>query len=1251
MSAPSSDGRHSVSSEPSAASSHTLNSRHSGAFVDNVQGSASQRPSPARSRHNSGAENGALNTGSSLSIEATEEQDFAHRRQRNRRSAGFLLDSSFAGGPRSRQPYNSPHTEDKKGKRSSFHSHGSVKNGREARLELGSGASTRSPLSREVRITDQDGADRNLRDDSANVQEDGSGGLRVAKARNNVHSTPSTAHDRGSEPDEGAPRPAFDPNQIVHMALNLSESRKRNLSAGQLLVPPPQVSSGAPQDGSFRSCGAGSSLRQYLNEQRRASRNISPVGGRSSPSGMRYMSSSVQRSGSLFIQGRPFDPSDATLARRDKARAFFELRMEYLRLLDFLPPLKPDSSAPGNFTVTANNMPGSPHAQLTRIPSYAGKQYELGRPYNPLQFLRNRRTRARERKTLDHPPEEFTDVNLVRDWVDRVERAATYPDYRQQDGVSLPELHGNHGTQSAPTKSSRPHMVWMFTAEELLADAHWLEIGDNKTVIEDRHGRKVFPPKEPQKQDFLQPRASKEYPEKRRKSWADGLPGVAADPATGDESDGASERGRKRRLLPTFRAESPRQKKHVRGSSSQQSRSYSNSSDSDSDAQQQRSRKPRRVIDVNNNTGPLELRMRELMEEEAKEAQTKSKSPAIFTPDTPDKWGRVQEGAPDNYAPRSSLEVPGSANGSTNANASFGLKLPPKNRTDPALSIDPSKEPRCSFDDLDSTAPSTPVHPRPFPHIGTDLSPPPSRDGSVTRKPRKGRLDIFRSDDSTKGAKHEHKADFDSTSSDKKLSSRQASEDTEEGNGFGSTIWAAPGAVKNLLGHRKNDSVSSLQSPEKEPKKEAKEPKEPPSAVTRFFKGVKSEGSKVGEFIFRRDRPPEDSETDTASDRNIAIASDSDSDGGFGVREGRHRPDLARSTTAQTAGSVTSKRNGHYHLELPSFRSSTLTQNPEDPAYATDSYVPDHPITRQARDRANSRSPRFDRLAPPRMDLHGISASSPSSPSRSQERISKILARPGGVGHGGLPHTALADAQASDTNRQRSSSRPTLEGKRHWSITDEDEKILHRKVTPTIIAQADVARVRALFLCSGIKAKEIARRAHAVRPRSQPAPFLVRAAKTANAELIPVSKKEEHVLAARILVRFLESSTQALQASAEEFRDSTVKELASMITTLKSRVESDLFPRVRNSADEAVKITSEVSSNAPLSVKQISDEVDRMLRMRRRRMRWVRRVGWMLVEWMLLGFMWFVWLIVVILGSVRRVFGFGFKVVRWLLWV
>jgi hypothetical protein len=1263
MSAPASDGRPSISSEPSAASSHTLNSSYSGAYDDNGEGSSSQQPRVVVSRQHGGGspvrQSRSHNSGTHLATGSIAEQDFAYHKQKNRRSGGFLLDSTFLAGPRTRQPPKQAPTEDVKGKRSSYHEHSNETNRAQARIRAGNGASVHhSPLARELMVADQDTIDYKSRGDSANVQEQfRNGELRVSKIRKGEHGISAAAHGNG-DPEEGqvTPRATIDPNQIVHMALNLSESRRRNLSAGHLIAPQTTstrrvASTGVQQDGSFRNYGTGSSLRQYLNDQRRSSQNISPAGGRSSPSGPRHVSTAMPRSASISLQPQNYTFSDATLARRDKARTYIELRMEYLRLLDCLPPLKPDASAPGNYNLSANNVPGSPHVQITRVPSLISSKYDLGRVYNPLQYIRNRRNRARERKALDHPPEEFLDVDQVRYWVDRAEKEAKRPDYRQQDRISLPKYLEDYQSQDRPLKPTKSRMGWVFTSEELLADAYWVEQGDNKSLIEDRHGRKIFPPHEPQKQDFLLPRSSKEYPEKRRGSWVEALPRMSAEIQTGDESEPTSERGRKRRLLPAFRSESPKHKKHPWRGAKPQTSNFSDSSDSESGSPSRRSGKPRREADINN-TGPLELKIREMMEKEAREAE-------VTTPDTPYKWGHST--VPETKPSRLSAEVIRVPNGAVDEHGLLGLKsLPKRQRSNLGLSLDlASSEPRSSFEDLDSTAPNTPLHPKPFPHIGTDSSRPPSRGTSVPRKSKKSRLGVFRSEEGTKDHKHKHKQEQeqeykqepDSATSDKKRNSRHASEEVNDGTGFGTAIMAAPSAVKSLLTHRKNESVSSLNSPNgwhRKDAKDLKEQKEPPSAVTRFFKGVKNEGSKVGEFIFRRDRPAEDSDSEAGSSHHSPT--DSETDESHDKSERNHSPGFARSTTAtSTASNRASKNNARYHLELPAFRSTNA--NDEDGAPTTDSEAPDH-ITRQTRERANSRSSRFDELAPPRMNLGSLSSTTDPIRHRSlstgRERINKVLARPGGVGQGGLPVTSLTNAQFSDSpSRHSSISRPRLE-KRHWSITDQNGSLIHGKPNINVITAADIARIRALFLCSGIKAREISRRSQAHR---DPPAFLTRAAEATNTQLIPVSRKEEHVLAARILVRDLESSTLALHVSAEEFRESTVKDLTSMISSLKSRVESDLFPRVRSSGDEAVRITSEISGSAPLAVKQISDRIDHMIRMRRRRMKWVRRVGWMLVEWMLLGIMWFCWLIVVVLSFVKRIVGWNLGLIRWLLWI
>lgn len=1140
-------------------SSPTLNVRSSGdgdGWVDNGEGSSEQRRVSRSSR-----EEEKRRERRGLKEEDIGEKDFAVRKRR-RREGGFLLDGVFKGGS----------GKDKaKGK------------GRQS-------AASGSPLSREVKM-----ADAGLRVDSVNTEDDAPEGLHVPKTRTTHDATP--------------PHPAFDPNQIVHMALSLNESRRRNLSAGHLLPPQAQITPGR-RDGSLSSPGTGSGhLRQYLNEQRRVSRNISPFGDKSPG---RHMSMSAQRRASVLIQGPQGSrtPSEATWRRVEKTRALIELKVEYLRLLESLPPLKPDSTSPGNFVVMANNVPGSPHAQLTRIPSYMNTQYELGRPYNPLQLLRNRRTRARERRNLEHPPEEFSDVEQVQKWVDRVAQAAQSPSYRQPDGVALPKLHDDHPGPVSPAKPTRPNKVWMFTVEELLADAHWLEHADNKAIVEDRHGRRIFPPKEPQKLDLLSPRGSKEYAEKRRRSWVEGLVADTHN-TTGDESEAFSERGRKRKILPTFRADSPKHKKHNWLGSKHPGGSSSDSSDSDSDGEKRRAKKTQKMVEGDNETGALKLRMKHLMEREAKE------TPLLVTPDTPNKWGSVH---PAGHEVRSSSEVPDSADGSAKAMVE-GLKLPPKQRQ-MELSVDPSKEYRSSLEEFDSTAPSTPIHARHFPHADGDVSPALSRTNSA-RKHKKSKLDFLRSDESK--ARHEREHDH------LRPSSRHVSEEVEEGSGIGSAIWGAPGAVKNFLGHRKNESVNSLVSPVKD--KERRDFK-----VTRFIKGVKNEGSKVGEFIFRKDRPAEDSDSDVASDRLTALESETDEEHGGTLR--RRRPNLGRSTTVETSGTTTSKPNHSYHLELPSFRSHHHNHSHSRIDEDSASELSDHHITVQARATAQNRSPRFDKLAPPGLDLSHMSSKT-TSPSTPQDRMAQLLARPGGVGHAGLPVTSLAHASPSPTTPSpRRSSRPTLEGKRHWSITDSSP------AHPSTVLPSDISRIRALFLCSGIKAREITVRASLVR--SPPPPFLTRAANSTCTSLIPVPRAQEHVLAARILTDALDARIAALEDAAKAF---CADDLTARIAQLRDEVETRLVPRVRDAGDDAMRVSSVVSAQGPLAAKQVADDMEHMLRLRRRRTRWVRRVGWTLLEWVLLGIMWGLWFFVTLARWSGRGVGGLLGVVRWLLWL
>ncbi|KAG6024003.1 hypothetical protein E4U41_001895, partial [Claviceps citrina] len=291
-----------------------------------------------------------------------------------------------------------------------------------------------------------------------------------------------------------------DSTQIVQMALSLGESRRIASRRHVSRATPPRL--GPLPDGSPKS-----SLRRHLQQQRKFSPNGSPK-----LSQQQAPSSRLPSSGRLDnpLQAGGFENahdahyryqfSPSTLARAAKAKEHLELMAQYRRLLDVLPPLKAGVGTRPNTTP-----PDSPVANKSFRYGH-GDTLPLGRQYNPLQYIRNRKVRARERKVIDGEKQGFGDVDLVKPWVDRVvERAtsfATNPD--DQDDCLLPrypyaddpdaQASVDHLSSRATTRVRRPRVDWFVEPCNVIADAYWLEQGNHKELIEDRHWRKIFPP-------------------------------------------------------------------------------------------------------------------------------------------------------------------------------------------------------------------------------------------------------------------------------------------------------------------------------------------------------------------------------------------------------------------------------------------------------------------------------------------------------------------------------------------------------------------------------------------------------------------------------------------------------------------------------------------------------------------------------------------------------------------------------------
>ncbi len=197
--------------------------------------------------------------------------------------------------------------------------------------------------------------------------------------------------------------------------------------------------------------------------------------------------------------------SASTIARAEKAKVTLELMAEYRRLLQYLPPLTPQALERTTTTSPPGTSAGSPVFALSNSHStLAPSARQLGRIYNPLQYIRNRKVRARNSRTIDGEAQGFGDVDKVASWVDLVAQEASSADYpiipsfskEAEDAASphaSPQSTLGKG-QIAPARIKRPRVDWITNPADMIADVFWLEQDDNKRFVEDRRGIRIFPP-------------------------------------------------------------------------------------------------------------------------------------------------------------------------------------------------------------------------------------------------------------------------------------------------------------------------------------------------------------------------------------------------------------------------------------------------------------------------------------------------------------------------------------------------------------------------------------------------------------------------------------------------------------------------------------------------------------------------------------------------------------------------------------
>ncbi|KAJ5659316.1 hypothetical protein N7507_005767 [Penicillium longicatenatum] len=1015
--------------------------------------------------------------------------------------------------------------------------------------------------------------------------------------------------------------------QIVNLALNLNESRRRNasglplgsngrrpLSVSQPIAPP--VDSRGPSSRGNR-VSYDYSHRNYTQFPEEVPRAVQQTG--QSPV-VEFLPAAVVN------DNRAYEFSDSTLARAERARRHFDLFHEYLRLLPLLPPLR--------------NGPTVGDADST---SFTGHSSAANRGYNPLQMIRNRRIRYREKCPIHAEAEGWLDTGKVHDWISTIEEQYTCQNYDETQSVKLPSFKQGQGhmSQGDPedlellagsppsslrrvsrtnsVKAPRLRLDWKISPAELIADVAWLEDISNKAKIVDKDGNKIYP--DPGELSLIDPEAENASAQKEHMSVdmdnsADGGPSSrhtsmsSSHPARAPEFKSLS-RGRHR-----HRFQSHTQGLRSRSASSSRKRSRwdkmkmrSGSISSESSADGRQSVDQKRPTLEHSRKDLEKLPHRNLAESsESRISRKKSSAAGVVHTD------------------RNPAQAP-----SSNTKSKYAAR---KASFSSAGSIEDRLNRRMSLEGIDSSVPNSPAQPSYFPSIAVNLSPPSSRSPSPAKKGLRHKIVSRHERSKSKQGDRELRGHEDE---DSRVNSNSLPPPPEQAE---SASKLEPSPIPDVVSSSYTDD--GMTESQRVDTFRGRKGQYPESKLRGILKGpgriaerVGNEVSKVGDLILKKDLPPDSRKSSSAT----TLASDS-SDSEEEEKRSDKRKGLLRRipTLADEPGRLTRRDSDKgtpsrsFMPTLPSF-TSPLRQDERSASHEAVDFGSPHergPAPRDGSKRMHlSRSKTLDfgpALSANRGHRKPHEIKDPSVPFS--------LTRP--------PVTGLAQASPGSPTKSR---QPLSGSTRAWSISGRSLQTLNDSGIP---GKTEVERTRTLLLSSGIKAREIVRRAHTVR---DPPPHWLQSSMGSTASIPRVTRIGEFDLAAQNFLRRFEMTQYSFQQSMHHFTTTTSSPLHSQLKDLETLINQSLTPRVRATADDAESLCVQLNTTSTLAVKSLSDALDRGVRKRRRRLRWVRRAGFVVLEWALVGMLWWVWLIVMGFKLVRGVFRGAISGARWVLWL